>query len=97
MKNTYVLSKEVKTSIPGNHDQKLLASFEAFMKHGHDFPLSSPTTTIVIQSVTSPEKSTALTSPIPLLTPIATSFEVPSLEVIHIDELTPIIPEEMPP
>jgi hypothetical protein len=97
VKNTDVLSKEVKTSILGKHDHKLLVSFEYFMKHGHAFPLSSSTTTTVIQSVTSPGKSTALTSPIPLLTSIATSFEVPSLEVIHIDELTPILPEEMPP
>jgi hypothetical protein len=54
VKNTDVLSKEVKTSIPGKYDQNLLSSFEYFMKHGHVLPISSPTTTIVIQSVTSP-------------------------------------------
>jgi hypothetical protein len=97
LNNTDALFKHIKASMPGLNDQQLLASLEAFMKHGHAFPPSSPVTTTVTPSVTSPEKSTALISPIPSVTPLSTSFEVPSSEVIHLDELTPILPEEMPP
>jgi hypothetical protein len=42
-KNSITLSKEEKIaeiSIPGKGDQELLTSFEAFMKHGNNFPLS---------------------------------------------------------
>ena len=81
----------------GLNDQQLLASLEAFMKHGHSFPPSSPVTTIVTPSVTSPENPTALISPIPSVTPLSTNFEVPSSKVIHLEELTPILPEDMPP
>jgi hypothetical protein len=96
-KNPEELIKNVNTPMLGKKDQEMLASFEAFMKQGHAFPFSPSTTTFVVPSVTSPEKSTALTSTILSLTPITTSFETPSSEAIHIDELTPILPEEMPP
>ena len=97
LNNTYALFKQIKASILGLNDHHLLASLEAFMKHGHVFPPSSPVTTTVTPSVTSPEKSTAIISPIPSVTPISTSFDVPSFEVVHLDELTPISPQEMPP
>jgi hypothetical protein len=67
------------------------------MKHGHAFPPSSPVTTIVTPSVTSLENSIVLVSSIPSVTPLSTSFEVPSSELIHLDELTPIFPDKMPP
>jgi hypothetical protein len=81
----------------GLNDQELLASLEAFMKDDHASPPSSPVTTTITPNVTSAKKSTALISPIPLVTPLSTSFEVPSSEVIHLDKLTPILPKEMPP
>jgi len=67
------------------------------MNKGQIFPHSTPVTYAGIPSTTSPEISTAIISHIPSLTPLATSFVTPSLESIHIDELTPILPKEMPP
>jgi hypothetical protein len=67
------------------------------MNKGQIFPHSTPVTYVGIASTTSPEISTAIISHIPSLTPLATSFVTPSLESIHIDELTPILPKEMPP
>jgi hypothetical protein len=83
-------------SIPGKSDQELLASFEAFMKHGHNFPLSLSNTETPVKDVTNQGESTAFISPIPSLTPLATSFDLPCSEVINIDDLTPIEPEDMP-
>jgi hypothetical protein len=95
-KNTDTLSKDAIISVPGKDEKKLLASFEAFMKHGHTFPLSFPNTETPVKDATNPEGSTALSSPIPSLTPLATSSELPGSEVINIDDLTPIQPEEIP-
>jgi hypothetical protein len=83
-------------SIPGKSDQELLALFEAFMKHGHNFPLLLSNTETPVKDVTNQGESTALISPIPSLTPLATSFDLPCSEVINIDDLTPIEPEDMP-
>jgi hypothetical protein len=96
-KNPEELFKKINTSMLNKKEQEMLASFEAFMKQGHTFPFSPSATTYVVPIITSPEKSTALTSTILSLTPITTSFETPSSEAICIDELTPILPEEMPP
>jgi hypothetical protein len=98
-KDANTLSKDViitGISIPGKNEQELLASFEAFMKKGHTFPLSLPNTETPVKDTTNQEGSTALTSPIPSLTPLATSSELPGSEVINIDDLTPIKPEDMP-
>jgi hypothetical protein len=97
LNNRDALFKHIKASMPGLNDQELLASLKVFMKDDHGSPPSSPVTTTVTPSLTSAEKSTAIISPIPSVTPISTSFDVPSSEVIHLDELTPISPEEMPP
>ena len=67
------------------------------MKYAHASPPSSSVTTTVTPSLTSAEKSIAIISPIPSVTPLSNSFEVPSSKVIHLDKLTPISPEEMPP
>jgi hypothetical protein len=77
--NANTLSKdEIITgiSIPGKNEQELLASFEAFMKQGHTFPLSFPNTETLVKDTTNQEGSTALISPIPSLTPLATSSEL---------------------
>jgi hypothetical protein len=34
---------------------------------------------------------------IPSLTPLATSFGTPSSKLVHVDDITPIFPEEMSP
>jgi hypothetical protein len=98
-KNSNTLSKDEKIagiSIPGKGDQELLTSFEAFMKHGHNFPLSISNTETPVKDTTNQGESTALITPIPSLTPLETCFDLPCSEVINIDDLKPIEPEDMP-
>jgi hypothetical protein len=83
-------------SIPGKNNQESLALFEAFMKHGHSFPQLLTNTKTPVKYITNQGESTALSIPIPSLTPLATSSDLPCSEVINIDDLTPIEPEEMP-
>jgi hypothetical protein len=66
------------------------------MKHGNNFPLSLSNTEIPMKDVTNQGESTALISPIPYLTPLLTSSDLPCSEVINIDDLTPIEPKDMP-
>jgi hypothetical protein len=49
-----------------------------------------------VKDFTNKGESTALAIPIPSLTPLATSYHLPSLEVINIVDLTPIKPRDMP-
>jgi hypothetical protein len=70
--------------------------FEAFMKHGHTFPQMTSNTETHVKDVTTQGESTALAIPIPSLTPLATSSGIPGSEVVNVDDLTPIEPEEMP-
>jgi hypothetical protein len=93
LNNTNALFKHIKASMLGLNDQELLDSLENFIKYDHASPPSSQVT----PSATSSEKSTALISPVPSVTPLSTNFEVPSFEFIHLDELTPIFHEDMPP
>jgi hypothetical protein len=83
-------------SILGKTDQELLALFEAFMKHMHNFPLLFSNTETPVKDFTNPGEFDALTSTIPSLTPLATSFDLPCLKVININELTPIELEDIP-
>lgn len=65
-KDANILSKdEIITgiSILGKNEQELLASFEAFMKQGHTFPLSLPNTETLVKDTTNQEGSTTLISP----------------------------------
>jgi hypothetical protein len=66
------------------------------MKKGHDFPLSFPNTETLVKDTTNQGGSTVLISPIPYLTPLATSFDLPCSMVINIDEMTPIELENIP-
>jgi hypothetical protein len=60
------------------------------MKHGHTFPQLFSNTETPVKDVTIQGESTALAIPIPSLTPLATSSDLPSSKVINIDDLTPI-------
>jgi hypothetical protein len=91
------LFKEIKTSLLGLNDQQILTQFEAFMNQGQVFPHSTPVTSAGTPSTTGLESSTTIISLIPSLTPLATSFGTPSSELIHVDDLTHILPEEMSP
>jgi hypothetical protein len=83
-------------SILGKSDQESLTLFEDFMKHGHNFPLLLSKSETHMKDVRNQWGSTALISPIPSLTPLATSYDLPCSKVINIDDLTPIEPKDMP-
>jgi hypothetical protein len=55
-----------------------------------------PNTETLVKDTTNQGGSIALISPIPSLTPLATSFDLPCSEVINIDELTPIESKDIP-
>jgi hypothetical protein len=57
-------------SILGKTNQDLLALFEAFMKHGHNFPLLLSNIETPMKDVTNQGEYVALTLPIPSLTPL---------------------------
>jgi hypothetical protein len=97
LKSSNGLFKEIKKSLLRLHDQHILSHFESVMRKGQIFTPSTIVTSADIPSTTGPESSTTIISLIPSLTPLATSFETPCSEVVHIDELTPIFPEEIPP
>jgi hypothetical protein len=96
-KSSNGLFKDIKKSLLSLHDQHILSHFEACMKKGHIFSFSTPVTSTAIISTTVLENSTTIISPIPSLTPIVTSFGNPSSEVVHVDDITPILPKEMLP
>jgi len=64
------------------------------MNQGQLFPHSTLATHVGTPNTTGQEHSTIIISPIPSLTPLQTNF---SSELIHVVDLTPIFPEEMPP
>jgi hypothetical protein len=66
------------------------------MKHGHVFPQITSNTETPLKYISTQGESTALTSPIPSLTPLASSFEIHGSEVVNVEDMTPIEPEEMP-
>jgi hypothetical protein len=97
-KTPETLSKDAiitRISIPSKSDQEFLALFKSFMKHGHNFPPLFPNTETPMKYFTNQEEFVALISPIPSLTPLETSSDLPSSEVINIDDLTPIEPEDV--
>jgi hypothetical protein len=61
------------------------------------FPFSSPNTETPLKYATNLEGSNVVSSPIPSLTALATSSELPGSKLINIDDLTPIQLEDMPP
>jgi hypothetical protein len=91
------LFQEIKTSLSILNNQQALAQFEAFMNQGQVVPHSMPTTPIGTPNTTGQEHSTTIMSPITSLTPLKTSFGNPNLDLIHVGDLTPILPKEMLP
>jgi hypothetical protein len=91
------LFQEIKTSLSGLNDPQVLARFEAFMNLEQVVPHSTPTTSAGTPNTTGQEHSITVRSPITSLTPLHTIFGNPSSELIYVSDLTPILPEEMPP
>jgi hypothetical protein len=92
-----VLFHEIRASLSGLNDPQVLARFEAFMNSRQGVPHSTPTTLFGTPNTTRQEPSTKIMSPITSLTPLQTRFENPSSELTFVGDLTPILPEEMPP
>jgi hypothetical protein len=67
------------------------------MNPGHIIPHSTLATHVGTVNTTKKKPSTKIGSPITSLTPLQTSFGNPSSELTFAGDLTPILPEEMPP
>jgi hypothetical protein len=89
-KSSVTLSKDAIISVPGEDEKKLLASFDAFMNNENNFPFSSPNTKTLVKDATNLQGYIPFNSPIPYLTPLATSVELPTSKIINIEYLTPI-------
>jgi hypothetical protein len=96
-KGPEVLFHEIRVSLIGMKNPQLLARFEAFMSLVQFFPHSTPTTPASTLNTTGQGTSTKISYHITSLTPLQTSFINPSSELSFIGDLTPILPEEMPP
>jgi hypothetical protein len=66
-----------------------------FLKQGHDTSPSTPATSVA--NTAEQQLYKELGTPITSLTPLQSTFGNLGSEVIFIDDLTPISPEEMPP
>jgi hypothetical protein len=84
------------STLPGKTFEETFALFEAFMKNGHTFPHLTSNTETPIKDVTTQGESTTLAISIPYLTSLATSYGITDSEVVNVDDLTLIGPEEMP-
>jgi len=87
---------EKEQTLPGKNLQETLAMFEAFMKHGHVFHQITSNTETTLKYINIQGESNTLTSPIPSLTPLASSIEIHGTEVVNVEDMTTIEPEEMP-
>jgi hypothetical protein len=94
-KSTKVLMQKVEASSSNPLGTQAKAQLEAFLKQGQDTSPSTPSKPVAHTAEKQP--STEIGSPIASLTPLQSSFRIPSSEVIFIGDLTPISPEEMPP
>jgi hypothetical protein len=83
-------------TLPGKTSQEKMPMFEAFMKHGHVFHQITSNTETTLKYINIQGESNTLTSPIPSLTPLASSIEIHGTEVVNVEDMTTIEPEEMP-
>jgi len=60
-------------------------------------PPSTPATHVVTSNTIEKQQSTEIATPITSLTPLQTSFGNPNYELVFVGDLSPILPEEMPP
>jgi hypothetical protein len=96
-KSSEVLTQELKASLSGQLSPQALAQLEAFLNQGQDVPPSTPATPVVTSNTTEQQQSTKIATPITSLTPLQTSFGNPNSKLVFVGDLSPILPEEMPP
>jgi hypothetical protein len=94
-KDTEVLTEELEASVSTPLGPQEKAHLEAFHKQGHNTSPSTLATSVA--NTAEKQLSKDIGVPITSLTPLQSSFRNPSSEIIFIDDLTPIAPEEMPP
>jgi hypothetical protein len=58
---------------------------------------SSPTTPDGTSNTIEQQQSTEISTPITSLTPLQTSFGNPKFKIVFLGDITPILPEEIPP
>jgi hypothetical protein len=86
---------EKEQNLLGKTLQETWEMFESFMKHGHVFRQITSNIEIPLKYISTQGESTALTFHIPSLTPLASRFDIHSSEVVNVEDMTPIEPEEM--
>jgi hypothetical protein len=94
-KGSEVLTQELKLSLSIPLGPQATVQIERFLKQGHDTSPSTPTT--YVANIVEQQPSMDIGTPITSLTPLQSSFKNLSSEVIYVDDLTPIMPEEVPP
>jgi hypothetical protein len=94
-KSSEVLTQELEASLSSPLGPQAIAQLEAFLKQGQDASPSTPAT--YAANTVEQQQSIEIGTPITSLTPLQSSFGNPSSEVIFVGDLTPILPEEMPP
>jgi hypothetical protein len=94
-KNTEDLTRELEALVSTPQGPQAKAHLKVFLKQGHDISPSTPATSMT--NIDEKQLSKETGTPITSLTPLQSSFRNLSFEVIFIDDLTPIAPEEMPP
>jgi hypothetical protein len=97
LKSPEVLFHEIRASLLGMNDPQVLSRFEAFMNLRQIVPHSTPATFVGTPNTIGQQHSMEIASPIASLTPLQTSFGNPNSVLTFIGDITPILPEDMPP
>jgi hypothetical protein len=95
LESSEVLTQKLEASLSSPLDPHATDQLEAFLKQGQDVSLSKPATPA--SNTAEQRPSTEIDTPIISLTPLQSSFRNPISEVTFVGDLTPILPEEMPP
>jgi hypothetical protein len=96
-KSSKVLKHKLEASLLGHIIPQEKAQLKPFLKQGQTVPPSSPTTPVGTSNTTEKQQYTDIGTPITSLTPLQFILVNPNFEIVFIDDLTPISPEEMPP
>jgi len=89
------LTQELEAPLSSPLGPQATTQLEAFLKQWHDTSLLTPATPAL--NTAEQQQSIEIDTPITSLNPLQSSFRNPSSEVIFVSDLTPILPEEMPP
>jgi hypothetical protein len=96
-KSSEVLTQKLETSLSIPLSPHAKARLKAFLKQGKMVSPSSPTTPAGTSNTTEKQQYTEIGTPITSLKPLQYIFGTPNPEIVFMNDITPISPEEMPP